>query len=116
MERMHWQDAVTLLAGIVLIAALFVMNVTMPEGASSTIVTWNFVLIGFATVATAVGALYAFQAWEEWVAAILGVWMIVSPWALGFASAPSLMWLAVICGAVIVAMAVFVLLQSDEAV
>jgi hypothetical protein len=29
-------------------------------------------------------ALIAFREWEEWIACVLGVWIAVSPWVLGF--------------------------------
>jgi len=29
-------------------------------------------------------ALIAFREWEEWIACALGLWIAVSPWALGF--------------------------------
>jgi len=32
-------------------------------------------------------ALVAFTQWEEWANLVLGVWAIVAPWLLGFASA-----------------------------
>ena len=114
MERMKWQDGVTLLAGLILVAALFVIDFTLPEGLDLQTITWNFVLVGFAAVVVAGAALYAPQAWEEWVAVALGVWMIASPWVLGFSTVTVLMWLAVICGAIITVMAVFVLLQPDR--
>jgi len=114
MERMHWQDWVTLLAGIVLAAALFVVDITPPEGMELQTATWNFVIVGLAAIATAAAALYAYQAWAEWVALGLGLWMIVSPWVLGFNTIAVLMWLAVICGAVIAAMATFVLIEPKE--
>lgn len=109
MERMHWQDVVTLLAGVVLVAALFVIDITPPDGTGLQTTTWNFVIVGLAAIATAAVALYAYQAWEEWVALGLGLWMIVSPWVLGFNTIAILTWIAVICGAIIAAMAVFVL-------
>ncbi len=31
------------------------------------------------------GALIAYKDWEEWVNFLLGLWLIVSPWLLGFA-------------------------------
>jgi hypothetical protein len=31
------------------------------------------------------GAMVAFTIWEEWANLLLGIWLIVSPWALGFA-------------------------------
>ena len=32
-----------------------------------------------------IGALAAFTQWEEWANLLLGTWLIVSPWLLGFA-------------------------------
>ena len=30
-------------------------------------------------------AMFAYADWEEWVKLLLGIWLIVSPWLLGFA-------------------------------
>ena len=30
-------------------------------------------------------AMFAYASWQEWVNLLLGVWLIVSPWLLGFA-------------------------------
>jgi hypothetical protein len=35
--------------------------------------------------AMSIAAIVAFSDWEEWVNLLLGVWLILSPWALGFA-------------------------------
>lgn len=40
---------------------------------------------GAAIAAISIAAIVAFSDWEEWVNVLLGVWLIVSPWALGFA-------------------------------
>ena len=39
---------------------------------------------GVLVVAISIAALIAFADWEEWAALALGIWLIVSPWALGF--------------------------------
>jgi len=39
---------------------------------------------GVLVVAIAIAALIAFADWEEWAMLALGLWLIVSPWALGF--------------------------------
>jgi|SRR5271165_5035422 len=36
-------------------------------------------------VLISISALVAFAEWEEWISLALGLWMIVSPWLLGFA-------------------------------
>jgi SPW repeat len=35
--------------------------------------------------ALSVAAIVAFSEWEEWVTFLLGLWLAVAPWALGFA-------------------------------
>ncbi len=37
-----------------------------------------------AIVAISLAALVGFSIWEEWANLLLGIWLIVSPWALGF--------------------------------
>ena len=39
---------------------------------------------GAAIAAIAVAAIVAFSDWEEWLNLALGVWLMVSPWLLGF--------------------------------
>ena len=38
-----------------------------------------------AVILISVAAIAAFAKWEEWVNLILGIWLIASPWILGFA-------------------------------
>src|SRR5262245_54416529 len=35
-------------------------------------------------VASSVAALVAFAEWEEWIGLIVGLWVLASPWLLGF--------------------------------
>ena len=44
------------------------------------------ILITSAAVAvTAISAILAYASWKEWLNVVLGAWLIVSPWVLGFA-------------------------------
>jgi len=40
---------------------------------------------GAAIAAIAIGAIVAYANWEEWANVVLGIWLVVSPWLLGFA-------------------------------
>ena len=40
---------------------------------------------GAAIATLSLAAMVAFASWEEWANLLLGVWLIVSPWLLGFA-------------------------------
>ena len=53
----------------------------------------------------ALAAIFKFQEWEEWVNGAIGLWLIVSPWLLGFTDLRAAMWNAVICGVIVVVMA-----------
>jgi hypothetical protein len=44
----------------------------------------NAVISGIAIAVLAIAALAAFASWEEWLNLILGLWVLVSPWVLGF--------------------------------
>ena len=44
------------------------------------------ILVSSAAVAvTAISAIIAYANWKEWLNVLLGTWLIVSPWVLGFA-------------------------------
>jgi hypothetical protein len=45
-------------------------------------------VVGFLVMVTAVIALASFVIWEEWFTAILGAWLVISPWILGAALVP----------------------------
>jgi hypothetical protein len=38
-----------------------------------------------AIIVLSIAAMIAYSTWEEWINLALGVWLIVSPWLLGFA-------------------------------
>src|ERR1700753_2547298 len=38
-----------------------------------------------AIIILSIAAIVAFSAWEEWINVVLGLWLVVSPWLLGFA-------------------------------
>jgi len=38
-----------------------------------------------AIIILSLAAMIAFSAWEEWINVALGLWLVVSPWLLGFA-------------------------------
>lgn len=63
--------------------------------------TW---LSSAAVVAISMAALVAFSEWEEWLSLLLGVWLIVAPWVLGFAHSTP-MHVSIAVGIVIVYLA-----------
>ena len=45
---------------------------------------------GLLVAAVSAAAILAFREWEEWISLLAGIWMIVSPFVLGFAHTPAM--------------------------
>jgi hypothetical protein len=72
-------DLYNLLLAAVLVAAPWLFTLTNPAG------TVDLRASGVAVAAISLAAIIAYASWEEWVNLLLGLWLIVSPWILGFA-------------------------------
>jgi SPW repeat len=110
MEKVkHWQDAVNAVLGVWLVFSPWAAGF-----ASVPVATDNALAIGLALVGLALGAFLAPQAWEEWTEAALGLWLIVSPWVLGFSGSSIASAVVVISGAVILMLASWTLLTDKD--
>ncbi len=109
MKLKHWQDLVNALLGVWLVLSPWALGFQ-----DTTAAMVNTVVIGLALVAAALGAIFVPRAWEEWTEGILGLWMIVSPWALAFSTHRDAMLSAVITGVVIAALALWTLLTDED--
>ncbi|WP_026620776.1 hypothetical protein M728_004745 (plasmid) [Ensifer sp. WSM1721] len=65
--------------------------------------TWNAWIVGIVLGALAIATLSAFAEWEEWANMVIGLWLIVSPWLLGFMANVNAMWTHVILGVLVAA-------------
>ena len=72
-------DVANLILGAILLLSPFIFN--FPPGNQSD----NAYLCGAVIVLVSIGALHEFAVWEEWLNLIVGLWVFVSPWAMGFA-------------------------------
>lgn len=72
--------------------------------ATDAVPTWNAWIAGIVLGALAIAALSAFAEWEEWVNMVIGLWLIVSPWLLGFVANMNAMWTHVILGVLVAAL------------
>ncbi|ESY79122.1 hypothetical protein X740_18780 [Mesorhizobium sp. LNHC221B00] len=93
-------DVVNLIAGIALVLSPWYLGF-----AAETYAAWNAWIAGAVIALIAVGALVAFHAYEEWANLAVGLWTLVSPWALGFSGLAAAMWAHVIVGIIVAALA-----------
>lgn len=93
-----WFDAIKLALAAFLFATPWIYRFTSEVAASRN--AWACgVVIGIASI----WAIVAYSEWEEWGSLLLGAWIALSPWALGFAhTVVSAMWANVAIGAAII--------------
>jgi SPW repeat len=115
MSITHWQDPLNLILGIWMIVSPWALQyqtdmqqLTLNAVLSNAAVA-NAVILGILIAAAALIALFRVMAWEEWVNVVLGVWLVISPWVLGFSSLATAMWNAVIIGIVVAVLALWAL-------
>jgi uncharacterized membrane protein HdeD (DUF308 family) len=97
MEQWWKKEAVSDVVNLVLGAWLF-LTPWIFGFASETAAGWTAWLSGTAIAAVAIAALAAFAEWEEWVSLVLGVWVVVSAWVVGFAAHATATWVNVLTG------------------
>jgi hypothetical protein len=93
-------DVANLILGVALLASPWIFS--FPSGTASQ----NAVISGIVIAAISLAALAAFTVWEEWLNLIVGVWVLVSPWVLGFAGTTA-MHVHIVIGVIVAVLAAF---------
>lgn len=106
----RWQDWANLILGLWLVLSPWLLGFSGTPAA-----LWNALLIGVAVGLMALLHLRDGPMWEEWVKVILGVWLILSPWVLGFSGVANAMWNAVIVGLLVGVLALSVTRERPKA-
>lgn len=105
MEMKRWQDWVNLLLGLWVLISPVQLGFApgQPEA------TWNAWVTGTGMIIVFVvgGSVEMKAVWQEVANLILGLWLVVSPWLLGFAAHMTARSNAVAVGIVVAAMAVW---------
>lgn len=91
-------DVANLILGAILFVSPWIFG--FPAGAP----TQNAFVAGIVIAVISLAALAAFAVWEEWLNLIVGLWVLVSPWVLGFAGGTA-MNAHVIIGAIVAILA-----------
>ncbi|MBI3498958.1 MAG: SPW repeat protein [Proteobacteria bacterium] len=99
----HWEDWAGVLLGIWLCVSPWVLGFAGDDMTA----TQNAVLIGALLILAEMVILMAFRTWEEWVNVILGLWLVISPWALTVAATPLVAVDFVVVGLVVLGLAFY---------
>lgn len=109
MTMNRWQDWVDVAVGVWLFGSPWAFKYLEVDLAA-----WNAFIVGSLIVLLAFIELNVPKFWEEGISMVLGLWMIVSPWVLGFASHGLAMWNAIAVGAIVLAFAIWALVQDTD--
>ena len=93
-------DAINLVLGAWLFFSPWIFGFA-PDAAAS----WNAWISGIVIAGLAIAALVAFAQWEEWLNLIVGLWVAVSPWVVGFAGNATAMRDHVVVGVIVAVVA-----------
>ena len=108
MATRRWQDWVNLVLGLWLFVSPWAL------GYAGTPAGWNAYVLGAAIVVFAAIAASMPKAWEEIVNILLGVWLAISPFVLGFANTTTVASHTVIVGVLVTAFAIWAMYRDEE--
>ncbi|MFQ5754470.1 MAG: SPW repeat protein [Acidiferrobacterales bacterium] len=111
MKDRRWQDLVTLVLGVWLFLSPFILQYADAAGMAA----WNAYILSIGVVVFAGAALAKPQVWEEWVNLVLGLWLIISPFVLGFYDQTMAAWNHIIVGLLVGGDAVWSILEQRPA-
>lgn len=112
MKTRRWQDWLILVAGVWLIFSPFYMESYAVAGSAAL----NCVVVGVLLAVASGIALVRPRPWEEWMNIVLGVWLVVAPFVLGFEDVAAVTLNHVVVGAIVVGDAMIVLARSRREV
>ena len=98
----RWQNVANLVLG----AWLFISPWVLGFSDAGKVAT-NAWIFGIIIALLALSAIFAYQRWEEWLTAAIGVWVFISPWVLGAASNARILWSSLVVGALLVILALW---------
>ena len=93
--------------GLMIVAAIWLIVAPFVLGFSDqSNVMWNSIIVGIIVGVLAAYHIWAEpgQSWPSWVNAVLGLWVIASPWVYGNADMAEVMWNGIIAGIIVAAL------------
>src|SRR5437879_2535061 len=96
----HPQDWLNLALAALLFVSPWVLGFPAETAAA-----WTAWVTGIVIGILAVAAIVQFAEWEEWANLVLGLWLVVAPWIVGFTTVIMARWTHVVLGILVAAIA-----------
>jgi len=106
----RWQDWGNAILGVWMVISPWVLGFSGGMS-SAALAAW---VLGTAIVVLALIAVYMPSAWEEGINILLGLCLLISPWALSYADVPKPTENAVSVGVVVTLLALWAMLQDTQ--
>lgn len=113
MQKAKWENWVNVLLGVWTFITPWIMNSKLLTDMEK-MMHWNSWLVGATLVISAGTAIQNLQPWEERANLALGLWLILSPWIMGYSHEPILLWNSIVVGAVVVSMSALALPEAQK--
>lgn len=105
-NQQRWQDWINLILGVWVFLSPF-----FGIGAIG-VAAWNAWIFGIVVAVVSIWALSQPQMWEEWINMVVGVWLIISPFVLGYTEFTGAMWNHIVVGLVVGGDALWAMLRQ----
>jgi len=111
----------TSLSWLVAVAGLWALVSPFSLGYSAiTMAMWNAVIVGAVLIILAAGAALSRDAGIDrnldWINAVLGLWLVVSPFILGYSATMAALWNTIIVGLMVIVLAVWATFTFGQSV
>jgi SPW repeat len=106
----RWQDWVNLLLGAWLVVSPWALDYAGDAASAA----WNAYAVGLAVAGFAGIAVYMPKAWQEGASIVLGIWLILAPWLLGFNTHFAASLNAVLVGLLVAGLATWAMLRDGD--
>jgi hypothetical protein len=115
----NWQDWANLVLAIWLFISPWVLAFgagganASPGGGANTgaVAAWDAWVLGVLVFLVALSAIGRMEFWQEWINLLLGIWIFIAPWVLGFTGLSAASWDHWIVGALVFLISVCLLAQ-----
>lgn len=114
MKKANWENRISLFFGVWLFITPWILMERIAGASFYNATMWNAWITGFIIASFAIMALLDLRPWEEMVNMMVGVWLILSPWILGYAVDRTLAWNSVIAGMIVSVLSVLALPVAQQ--
>jgi hypothetical protein len=110
----RWQDWSNLVLAIWLFISPWVLQFTAgPPGgvaaggaANAAVAAWDAWVLGVIIFLVSLSAIGRMEFWQEWINLLLGIWVFIAPWVLGFVGLSQAAWDHWVVGALVFLIAI----------